>query len=170
MTTRDNISRRKMCLPAVTSQNHTAKSKRTIRARLYAVPATQLCSTGNTEHPCWMRNSPALASRLIPAIPKRRNLLLGGIGSICFGSAGMTVIPSRLSSLSAFLLWALLPPSTFRASLDSRCPDILLDCSTLYQMRNPDFSRAEQGAEKVGALAPASLKQAPSGAKAQVLC
>src|SRR5271157_3899964 len=33
-----------------------------------------------------------------------------------------------------------------------------------------DFSRAEQGAEKVGALAPAPAKPAPSVAKAQVLC
>jgi len=40
----------------------------------------------------------------------------------------------------------------------------------LYEVHNTDFSRAEQGTEKVGALAPASLKQAPSGAKAQVLC
>src|SRR5271157_4202702 len=32
-----------------------------------------------------------------------------------------------------------------------------------------DFSRAEQGAEKVGALAPAPVKPAPSRAKAQVL-
>jgi hypothetical protein len=40
----------------------------------------------------------------------------------------------------------------------------------LSQVDNLDFSRAEQGAEKVGALAPAPAKQDPSGAKAQVLC